>query len=74
MKRQRNITQIRDKEKTSEKQLSDMENNSLQEKDFRLMIVKMMQDIGNKLEAKMDNLQETLSKEIQDLKLKHAEM
>ena len=51
-----------------------MENNSLQEKDFRLMIVKMMQDIGNKLEAKMDNLRETLSKEIQDLKLKHAEM
>ena len=38
------------------------------------MIVKMMQDIGNKLEAKMDNLQETLSKEIQDLKLKQAEM
>ena len=34
----------------------------------------MMQDIGNKLEAKMDNLQETLSKEIQDTKLKQKEM
>ena len=34
----------------------------------------MMQDIGNKLEAKMDNLQETLSKEIQDIKLKQEEM
>ena len=33
-----------------------------------------MQDIGNKLEAKMDNLQETLSKEIQDIKLKQEEM
>ena len=31
-------------------------------------MLKMMQDIGNKLEAKMDNLQETLSKEIQDIK------
>ena len=30
----------------------------------------MMQDIGNKLEAKIDNLQETLTKEIQDIKLK----
>ena len=30
-------------------------------------MVKMMQDIGNKLEAKMDNLQETLTKEIQDI-------
>ena len=34
----------------------------------------MMQDTGNKLEAKTDNLQETLSKDIQDLKLKQAEM
>ena len=32
------------------------------------MMLKMMQDIGNKLEAKIDKLQETLSKEIQDLK------
>ena len=37
-------------------------------------MLKMMQDIGNKLEAKMDNLQETLSKEIQDIKLKQEEM
>ena len=37
-------------------------------------MLKMMQDIGNKLEAKMHNLQETLSKEIQDIKLKQEEM
>ena len=37
-------------------------------------MLKMMEDIGNKLEAKIDNLQETMSKEIQDLKLKQAEM
>ena len=43
-------------------------------KTFRLLMLKMMQDIGNKLEAKMDNLQETLSKEIQDIKLKQEEM
>ena len=74
MKRQRTITQMREKEKTSENQLSDQEILSLQEKYFRLLILKMMQDIGNKLEAKMDNLQETLSKEIQDIKLKQEEM
>ena len=39
-----------------------------------MLMLKMMQDIGNKLEAKMDNLQETLSKEIQDIKLKQEEM
>ena len=74
MKRQRTITQMREKGKTPEKQLSDEEILSLQEKDFRLLMLKMMQDIGNKLEAKMDNLQETLTKEIQDIKLKQEEM
>ena len=59
-----------EKEKTPEKQLSNEEIVSLQEKDCRLLMLKMMQDIGNKLEAKMDNLQETPSKEIQDIKLK----
>ena len=58
MKRQRTITQMREKGKTPENQLSE-EILSLQEKDFRLLMLKMMQDIGNKLEAKMDNLQET---------------
>ena len=65
---------MREKEKTPENQLSGEEILSLQEKDFRLLMLKMMQDIGNKLEAKMDNLQETLSKEIQDIKLKQEEM
>ena len=64
MKRWRTITQRREKEKPPEKQLRDQEILSLQEKVFRLWMLKMMQDIGNKLEAKMDNLQETLTKEI----------
>ena len=54
------ITQMREKGKTPENQLSDEEILSIQEKDFRLLMLKMMQDIGNKLEAKMDNLEETL--------------
>ena len=65
---------MRDKEKTPEKQLSDQEILRLQEKDFRLLMLKVMQDIGKKLKAKTDNLQETLSKEIQDIKLKQEEM
>ena len=64
MKRQRTITQMREKEKTPENKLSDEEILSLQEKDLRLLVLKMMQDIGNQLKAKMDNLKETRSKEI----------
>ena len=67
---------MREKEKNLEKQPSNEEILSLQEKDFRLLMLKMMQDIGNKLEAKMDNLQETLRKgiqDIQDIKLKQRD-
>ena len=61
---------MREKEKNPEKQLSDQDILSLQEKDFRLLMLTVMEDIGNKLEAKMDNSQAALSKEIQDIKLK----
>ena len=44
---------MREKGKTPENQLNDEEILSLQEKDFRLLMLKIMQDIGNKLEAKM---------------------
>ena len=64
---------MRKKGKNPEKQLSDQEILSLQEKDFRLLMLKTMQDFGNNLEAKMDNSQETLNKEIQDIKLKQEE-
>ena len=70
MKRQRTTTQMREKGKTPENRLSHEEILRLQEKDFRLLMLKTMQGIGNKLEAKMDNLQETLTKEIQNIKLK----
>ena len=43
-------------------------------KDVILIIVKMIQDLGNKLETKIDNLQETMNKEIENLKVKQAEM
>ena len=47
---------MREKRKTPGNQLSDEEILSLQEKDFRQLMLKVMQDIGNKLVAKMDNL------------------
>ena len=65
---------VRKKQQQQQQHISDLQILSLQEKDFRLMMLKMMQDSGNKLEAKMYNLQETLCKEIQDLKLMQAEI
>ena len=68
------MTQIREQEQPPGKQLSDLKIINPDEKDFRLMIVKMTQDIGNKQEAKIDNLQETLSKKNIRFKDKQAEM
>ena len=50
------MTQIREQEKAQEKQLSDLEITNIHEKDFRLIIVKTIQDFANKLEAKIDKL------------------
>ena len=70
------MTQIKEKEKKkkTEKQLGDLEITNFHEKDFRLMIVKMIQDLGNKLEAKIDKLQEILNKEIENIKIKQGEI
>ena len=74
MKRQRIMTLINEQEKSLEKQLSGLEINNLHKKRLQTMIVKLTQDLGNKLEAKIDKLQEKLSKEIEDLKIKQAKM
>lgn len=38
--------------------------------DFRIMIVKRIQELRQKLEAKINTLQERLNKDIEDLKQK----
>ena len=40
--------------------------------DFRIMIVKRIQELRQKLEAKINTLQERLNKDIEDLKLKQT--
>ena len=67
------MTQIR-KQVKKKKQLDGLEITNLHEKDLRLMTVKMIQDPENKVEAKIDNLKEMLSKEIEDLRIKQVEM
>ena len=57
MKSQRNMTKMKEKEvKKKKKKLSELEISKLHDRDFRLIIVKMIQDLGNKLEVKIDKL------------------
>ena len=57
MKQQRYMSQAREQDKTPEGQLSKVEISNLHEKDFRVMIIRMIQDFrgggGGELEAKI---------------------
>ena len=51
-----------------------MELANLPEKEFRIMIVKMNQDLGERMEAKIEKMQEMFTKEVEELKKKQTEM
>ena len=50
MKRQRNIQQVKEHDKSPTNQTKEEEIGSLTENEFRIMIVKMIQNIENKME------------------------
>ena len=74
MKRQRAMYQMKKQEKTPEKQLTEVEIGNLPEKEFRIMIVKMIQDLGKTMEAKIEKMQEMFNKDLEELKNKQTEM
>ena len=51
---QRNVVQMKEQDKTPEEQLSEVEIGNLPEKEFKVMIVKMIQDLGNRMEAQTE--------------------
>ena len=51
MKRQRAMYQMKEQDKTPEKQLNEVEIGNLPEKEFRIMIVKMIQDLGKRMRS-----------------------
>ena len=74
MKRQRAMYQMKEQGKTPEKQLNEVEIGKLPEKEFRIMIVKMIQDLGKRMEAKIEKMQEMFNKDLEELKNKQTEM
>ena len=50
-----------------------MEIDNLPEKEFRIMIVKMPQDLGKRMEAKIEKMQEMFNKDLEESKNKHLE-
>ena len=54
--------QMKEQDKTPEKQLNEVEIGNLPEKEFRIMRVKMVQDLRKRMEAKTEKMQECLTK------------
>ena len=69
MKRQINTTQMKEKTRNTEVQINEEEICKLPEKEFRIMIVKMIKN----LESKMEKMQQSINKDLEELKNKHTE-
>ena len=62
MKRQRAKYQMKEQDKTPEKQLNKVEIGNLPEKEFRIMIVKMIQDLGKRMRERLRRCKKCLTK------------
>ena len=69
MNRQRNTTQMKEQTRNTEVQTNEEEIDKLPEKEFRIMIVKIIKSI----ESEMDKMQESIIKNIEEVKNKHTE-
>ena len=66
--------QTKEQDKTPEKQLNEVEISNHPGKEFRIMIVKMIQDLGKRMEAKIEKMQEIFNKDLEELKNQQTEM
>ena len=75
MKRQKNIQQVKEHDKGPQNQTKEEEIWSLPEKEFRIVIVKMIQNLENKtelqinrLETRIEKMQEMFNKDLEETK------
>ena len=62
MKRQRNTQQVKEHDKCPPSQTKKKEIGSLPEKEFRIMIVKMIQNLEKKMELQINSLETRIEK------------
>ena len=70
MRRQRNTQQMKEQGKNPPDQTNEEEIGSLPETELRVMIVKMIQNLGNR----MEKIQDTFNKDLEELKSKQTMM
>ena len=81
MKRQRNTQQVKEHDKSPPNQTKEEKIGSLPEKEFRIMIVKMIQNLENKmelqinsLETRIEKVQEKFNKDLEEIKKSQSVM
>ena len=67
MKRQRNTTQMKEQTRNTEIQMNEEEIGKLPEKEFRIMIVKMIKNLENKMEKMQESINKDLWKILQEM-------
>ena len=69
MKRQRNTTKMMEQTTNTEVQMNEEERGKLPEKEFRIMIAKMIRNLENTVEK----MQESINKDLEELRNKHRD-
>ena len=69
MKRERKTTQMKEQTRNTEVQINEEEVGKLPEKELRIIIVKMIKNLENR----MEKMQESINKDLEELKNKHTE-
>ena len=66
------MLQTKEQGKNLQDQINEEEIGNLPEKEFRVMIVKMIQNLRNRMEAWIEKTQEMFNKDLEELKNKQA--
>ena len=69
MKRQGNSAQMKEQTRNTEVQINEEEIGKLPEKEVRIMVIKIIKNFENK----MEKMQESCKKDVEELKNKHTE-
>ena len=67
MEKQKVMSQMEGQDKIPQKQLNEVEIGNCSEKEFRIMIVRIIQDLGKRMEAKIEKMQEMFTKDPEEL-------
>ena len=73
MRWQKKMFQMKEQDKTPEEELSDVEMGNLPEKEFTVMIVKMIKELRKRMDAQSEKL-EVLNKELENIKNNKTEL